>query len=201
MGKRIAVALAMLGATALILFLYLPGAGPSLPSPQTQGTAAIGGPFTLTASTGRAVTEAELLGHPSLVYFGFTHCPDICPLSLQAMTRAIEDAGPAGDKVQPVFITIDPERDTADAMTSYIASFHSRFWALTGTPEQVRAAEKSYKVFAEKAPLKDAAGNPTGDYTMNHTGFIYLMDGRGQYLDHFDKDATAAQITARLKQL
>ncbi len=199
MAKRIAVAVALLGAMVLILTLYLPAA----PSPALQGnmqTAPLfGGAFALTDSKGNAVTEAALKGHYSLVFFGFTHCPDVCPLTLQTLSRAV-DMAPNVD-VQPVFISVDPERDTPEAMASYVTSFHPRLLALTGTPDQVAAAAKVYRVFFEKTPLKDASGTATGDYTMTHSGSIFLMDKQGQFLDRFDSSTAAATIAARLRAL
>ncbi len=200
-AKRIAVAVALLGAMALILTLYLPGVRPQPQVVTGTGTVAIGGPFLLMDAKGNAVTEASLQGHYSLVFFGFTHCPDICPLTLQIITHALEEAGPAAENVQPVFITLDPERDTPEAMAAYVAAFHPRFVALTGTPEQVKTATQSYKVYAAKVPVKDGDGKDTGDYTVSHTGYVYLMDRDGKYLAHFDKDATAQDIAARLRQL
>jgi protein SCO1 len=201
-AKRIAVAAALLGAMVLILTLYLPGVRPPAPAiTMASGTVAIGGPFALTDTKGNAVTEASLAGRYSLIFFGFTHCPDICPLTLQTITQALEAAGPAADNVQPVFITLDPERDTPEAMAAYVASFHPRFVALTGTPEQVKGTIQSYKVYAAKIPVKDGDGNDTGDYSLSHTGYIYLMDTAGKYLAHFDKNAKAADIAARLRQL
>ena len=201
MAKRITIAFLILAAMVLILFLYLPGMRPEQPSTTSTGTVAIGGPFTLTDVHGKTITEADLKGRYSLVFFGFTHCPDICPLALQVVSQALEAAGPAAEKVQPVFITIDPERDTSEAMAAYMANFDPRFMALTGTPDQVQGAEKSYRVFAAKVPIKEAEGKDTGDYAMNHTGYIYLMDRNGQYLAHFQKDTAPDELAARLKQL
>lgn len=203
MGKRIAVALALLTGTFLILVLYLPGLRPQPPtvaSPQAAAAIGIGGPFTLVDPTGRTVTEFDLKGRYSLVFFGFTHCPDICPLTLQLLTQALEEAGPAGNAVQPVFISLDPERDTPAAMGAYMASFHPRFMALTGTPEQVKVAAQAYRVYYAKAPIKDA-GKETGDYTVTHSGYIFLMDRNGKYVTHFDKEAGAADLAQRLRQL
>jgi cytochrome oxidase Cu insertion factor (SCO1/SenC/PrrC family) len=201
MGKRIAVAVAILAAMLLVLALYLPAFRPTPQTGPGVGEVSIGGAFTLSDVHGNIVTESNLKGRYSLVFFGFTHCPDICPLALQVMTQALDAAGPAANKVQPVFITVDPERDTPASMAAYVASFHPRFLALTGTPEQVQGAAKSYRVYAAKAPLKDAEGKETGDYTVTHTGFIYLMDRDGRYLAHFQKDATPEDIAARLRQL
>ncbi len=201
MVKRLAIALALLLATLLVLLLYLPEMRPQPPVSMASGAVAIGGPFTLVDAKGETVTDANLKGRYSLIYFGFTNCPDICPLALQTMTQALEAAGPAADGVQPVFISVDPERDTADALAGYIANFHPRFLALTGTVEQAREAAKSYKVYAAKAPVKDADGKETGDYTVNHTGYIYLMDRDGKYLAHFPSEAKADEITAAIRQL
>ena len=199
MAKRIAVAVALLSATLLILLLYLPEMRPPVATTAT-GSVAIGGPFTLTDAKGATVTDVNLKGRYSLIFFGFTHCPDICPLTLQLLTQAIEAAGPDGNAVQPVFISLDPERDTPEAMGAYVASFHPRFMALTGTPEQVKAAAQAYRVYYAKAPIKED-GKDTGDYTITHSGYIFLMDRNGKYVTHFDKEATAEQITARLRQL
>ena len=201
MPKRIAVAVTMLAAMFLVLALYLPETRPGQPSTAPAGEVAIGGPFTLTDAEGNTVTDADLKGRYSLIFFGFTHCPDVCPLALQVITQALDAAGPAGDQVRPVFITVDPERDTPAAMTSYIANFHPRFLALSGTVEQIRVATQRYRVYAAKSPLKDTVGKETGDYTMTHTGYIYLMDRAGRYLAHFQNDDGPEVIANRLRQL
>ena len=201
MAKRIAIALAILSATVLILMLYLPDMRPQPPVSMVSGTVAIGGPFTLVDTKGNTVTAADLKGRYSLIYFGYTHCPDVCPLALQTMTQALAAVGPVAEDVQPVFITVDPERDTPEALASYIANFDPHFMALGGTLDQTQAAAKSYKVYAAKEPVKDDAGKDTGDYTMSHTGYIYLMDLDGKYLAHFSSSATPDEIAARLRQL
>ena len=197
MGKRIGIALMVLAGTILILILYLPGIRPQPQSANTvTGQAAIGGPFTLEDSKGNVVTESVLAGHYSLVYFGYTFCPDICPLALQNMTQAIMMAGPVAEAVLPVFVTIDPERDTKDVIGAYLGHFHPRMIGLTGTPEQLREAERAYRVYAAKSAGSE--GKP--DYMMDHTGYIYLMDRDGHYVTHFAKDATAQDISARLRR-
>jgi len=200
-ASRIAVAVALVSGTLLVLTRYLPGMRPQPPSGMASGTVAIGGPFTLVDTKGNTVTDASLKGRYSLVFFGFTHCPDICPLTLQTITQALEAAGPAAEAVQPVFITLDPERDAPETLAAYMENFHPRLMALTGTPEQVRGATQSYKAYAAKVPVKDAEGKDTGDYTVSHTGYVYLMDASGKYLAHFDKDAKAEDIAQRLRQL
>lgn len=197
MGKRLGIALALALGTVLILVMYLPGMRPqSRPAVTVSGQAAIGGPFILEDSKGNTVTEAVLAGHYSLIYFGYTFCPDICPLALQNMTQALQIAGPAADDVLPVFITIDPERDTKEVIGAYIGHFHPKMIGLTGTPEQIKAAESVYRVYGEKSPGSEGKA----DYMMDHTGYIYLMDKQGRYVAHFPKDATALDITNRLRR-
>lgn len=197
MGKRIAIALVIAAGTILILILNYPGMRPqSRPAVTVSGQAAIGGPFTLEDTKGNVVTEKILNGHYSLVYFGYTFCPDICPLALQNITQALQMAGPVADDVLPVFITIDPERDSKEVITSYLGHFHPRMIGLTGSPEQLHAAESAYRVYATKSAGSE--GKP--DYMMDHTGYIYLMDRAGQYVAHFPKDATAQDISARMRR-
>ena len=197
MGKRILLALMIAAGTVLILILYLPGMrSPPKPAITVTGQAAIGGPFTLEDTKGNAVTEKILEGHYTLIYFGYTFCPDICPLALQYLTQAIQMAGPVADDVLPLFITIDPERDTKEVIAAYLGHFHPRMQGLTGTPEQIREAERVYRVYANKSPGSDGKA----DYMMDHTGYIYLMDREGRYVAHFPKDATAQDIATRLRR-
>jgi protein SCO1/2 len=199
--KRILIAAVILLGTLAMLALYHPGLRPTAtPSGDTGGTVAIGGPFTLVDGKGNAFTDADLKGKYSLIFFGFTHCPDICPLTLQVMTDAIEQAGPAGERVTPVFVSVDPERDTVEAVGAYVGAFHPRFVGLTGTPEQVEAAAKAYRVFFRKAPLKDSEGKETGEYTVEHTGIIFLMNPEGQYLTHFSSGTPAEDMTAYIRR-
>lgn len=197
MGKRIGIALALALGTLLILLMYFPGLRPQPRPPMTvTGQAALGGPFTLEDTKGNAVTEAVLNGHYSLIYFGYTFCPDICPLALQNMTQALQIAGPVADDVVPVFITIDPERDTKEVIGAYIGHFHPRMVGFTGTPEQIKAALSAYRVYAAKSAGSE--GKP--DYLMDHTGYIYLTDKQGRYVAHFPKDATPLDIANRLRR-
>ena len=190
----------MLG-TLLVLALYLPGIRPEPVGNRTVvGSAAIGGAFMLTDQTGRTVTEADLKGRYALVFFGFTHCPDVCPLTLQVITQALEMTGPLGDPVTPVFITVDPDRDTPDAMGQYIANFHPRFVALTGAPDAVKQAADAYRVFFRKAADAAKAEGDTADYMMEHSGFVYFMDRNGGYITHFGPKTTAEMMAARIRQ-
>lgn len=146
----------------------------------SHGTAAIGGPFTLVDQDGRTVTDKDFRGKWMLIYFGYTFCPDVCPTSLAAMAAALPQLGAAGDKVQPVFITVDPDRDTPKLLKDYVAAFHPRLIGLTGSPEQVQAAARAYKVYAKKAPVQGGEG-----YTMDHSSVVYLMDPEGKFATHF----------------
>src|SRR5262245_51627757 len=137
----------------------------------------IGGPFTLTDQHGRRRTDADFRGRLMLVYFGFTYCPDICPTDLQAMSLAIDRLGAAGEAVQPLFITVDPERDTPEHLADYVTMFHPRLIALTGDAAAIREAARAFRVYYAKAPTADG-----GDYTVDHSGFIYLLDGAGKYV-------------------
>ena len=198
--RRLAIAAIILLGTLAMLALYHPAFRPQATPSGASGTVAIGGPFTLTDGKGNTFTEANLKGAYSLIFFGFTNCPDICPLTLQIMTDAIEQAGPAGERVTPVFVTVDPERDTVETVGSYVSAFHPRFVGLTGTAEQVEAATKAYRVFARKVPLKDSEGKETGEYSVEHTGIIFLMDPEGRYATHFSTGTTPEDIAAYIRR-
>jgi len=161
----------------------------------TMLASAIGGPFRLTDQNGKTVTDADLKGKWSLVYFGYTHCPDACPTALNDISIALEDLGTKRDAVRPVFITVDPERDTPDALKAYVTSFDAPILALTGTPEQVAQAAKGYRVYYAKHP---EAG---GDYSMDHSSVIYVMDPQGRFTASFTHESTPEQIAERLKKL
>lgn len=166
-------------------------------SPQAQvAGATVGGPFSLVDQAGKAVTDRDFRGAPKLVFFGFTHCPDICPTALQQASEVLRALGPRGDKVRFLFVSIDPERDTAPVLKEYLSSFDPRIVGLTGTPDQVAAAVKAYRAYARKVPLKD------GDYTMEHTALVYLMDGDDRFVGSFNMarppETAAAELAKRL---
>lgn len=160
-----------------------------------SGEALVGGPFSLTDHTGRRLTEKDFLGRHMLVFFGYTYCPDICPTELQVMTAAIEELGPAGENIQPVFVTIDPERDTPQVLASYVENFGSRLIGLTGTPEDIAAVARAYRVYYAKAPGGDAAA-----YLMDHSSTIILMGPDGRFVRHFTYTTDAAALAAALKE-
>jgi cytochrome oxidase Cu insertion factor (SCO1/SenC/PrrC family) len=150
----------------------------------------VGGPFELTDQTGHVRTERDFRGKLMLVYFGFTYCPDICPTDLQAIGLALDKLGSDAASVQPLFITVDPERDTAEHLAQYVPIFHPRLIGLTGNPAAIRKAADAYKVYYAKIPL----GKATDDYTVDHTAFIYLMDRDGNYLGFFPPGTSADRM-------
>jgi len=155
----------------------------------------IGGPFTLTDQNGAIRHDSEFRGRMMLVYFGYTYCPDACPAALNVMTGAMDRLGEDADAVQPIFITVDPERDTVAQMKSYASNFTPRLVALTGSPDAIAAAARAYRVYFQKA-----AGEGKDDYTMDHSAFVYLMGRDGRYLTHFGPDVTAEQMAAAIQK-
>ncbi|WP_029029304.1 SCO family protein [Salinarimonas rosea] len=148
-------------------------------TPQGREVAAsdVGGPFTLVDHFGTPVTQADFLGEPHLVFFGFTHCPDVCPTKLFEIAETLDAVeARSGRNLRALFVTVDPERDTPDIMQAYVSSFDDRILGLTGTPEQVDAVVSAYRAFARKVPLDD------GDYTMEHTAIVYIMDEEGRFV-------------------
>jgi protein SCO1/2 len=153
---------------AIVLFARLQDTAPTgAPLP---AAARIGGPFELTTQNGERFSSQSLAGKPYMLFFGFTHCPDICPTTLAEVSNHLADLGPSGDKVKVLFITVDPERDTAELLKTYMTAFDPRIVALTGTPAEIADIIRKYRAYAEKVPGKD------GDYTMNHTATVYLFD-------------------------
>jgi cytochrome oxidase Cu insertion factor (SCO1/SenC/PrrC family) len=151
----------------------------------------IGGPFALTDHTGKSRTDADFRGKRMLVYFGFSFCPDICPTDLMAIGQAIDKLGPAGEGVQPLFVTVDPERDTAAHLAEYVPFFHPRLLGLTGDAAHIRDAARAYRVYYAKIVIDGAA-----EYTIDHSGFIYLMDRDGKYLGFFPPGTPADRMAA-----
>src|SRR6476619_4241128 len=172
----------------LVIMLWAMGGLRTVTAP-----AAIGGPFQLTDQAGQAVTEQSLKGRPTLIFFGFTHCPDVCPTSLFEISEVLRAMGGDADRVNAYFISVDPERDTAAAMKDYLSSFDPHLKGLTGDAEQIAKVISAYRVYAKKVPLKD------GDYTMDHTALVYLMDRDGRFVSPFNLKRTPEQAAADLK--
>ncbi|MSP21194.1 MAG: SCO family protein [Alphaproteobacteria bacterium] len=157
----------------------------------------IGGPFVLVDQNGTAVTDKDLVGHWSLIYFGYTFCPDVCPITLTILTQTIEALGPQGDKVTPMFITVDPKRDTVDELRAYAEHFHPRMRFLTGTDEQVTQMTRAYKIF--RAIREETPNDP--DYFVDHTSLVYLVGPDGKYVTYFAHNTPTAEMAARLRRL
>jgi protein SCO1/2 len=161
----------------------------------TALASAIGGPFRLIDQNGKPVTDADLKGKWQLVFFGYTHCPDTCPTALNEISLALDQLGVKRDEVEIVFITVDPERDTPAVMKAYVQSFDARIIALTGSADAVAQAAKAYRVYYAKHPRGD------GEYDMDHSAVIYVMNPDGRFTATFTPDSTADAIAQRLQKL
>ncbi len=187
-GVAVGAVAALLGGS--LWFVFANRAGDTFADCRTGQVAggAIGGPFTLVNSKGDTVTEAQVLNKPALVYFGYTYCPDVCPMDMARNVEAVDILEERGFEVTPVFISIDPERDTPEVMGEYVANLHPRLVALTGTPDQTKAASLAYKTFFEKQPSEDEF------YLMNHSTFTYLMLPGVGFVDFFKRDLMSDQL-------
>jgi protein SCO1 len=150
--------------------------------------------FELVDQTGRTVRDEDLGGKWQLVFFGFTSCPDICPTTLANVSAALEELGPAVQELQPLLITVDPERDTPAVLKEYLTSFDPRILGLTGTPERVQQALRSFRVYASARPLEEEGG-----YTVDHSTFIYLMDPQGAYARHFSAQTSVEELVEQIR--
>ncbi|MAA97933.1 MAG: SCO family protein [Stappia sp.] len=161
-----------------------------------QGVASIGGPFTLVdASTGETVTEADFKGKPSAYFFGFTFCPDVCPTTLAETQQWLQELGPDADKINFAFVTVDPERDTAEVLRDYVGVFDKRIHPLTGSREQIDEIIRNYRVYARKVPLDD------GDYTMDHSAAVYLMKPDNTFFGTIAYGENPENAMAKLRRL
>ncbi len=164
----------------------------------STGKADIGGSFTLVNHEGKTVTEADFLGNPQLIYFGFTYCPDICPTALIQMARAQDALGAKGEDIQHIFISVDPERDTVESLNAYVTAngFPRGLIGLTGTEAQVEQAKTAFKVYAQK--VEDDAS--ASDYTVDHSSIIYFMDRQGELVGFFTHTSPVSEIVTSVKQ-
>ena len=188
---------ALVMAAACLAVIALAGAaGYALYGTGRGGIAQIGGPFSLVDHRGRTTHDTDFRGRYMLVYFGYTFCPDICPSALQIMAAALDELeAPRRDRITPVFITIDPGRDTTAHLAEYVASFHPRMIGLTGSGEQVAAAARAYRVYFGKS----ADSGSDSDYLMDHSSIIFLMDPDGGYVTHFTHATAPDRIVAALR--
>jgi protein SCO1/2 len=158
------------------------------------GPSAIGGPFTLTGQDGKPLTAHNLKGKPLLVFFGYTHCPDICPTTLFELSEILHAMGKDADRINALFITVDPDRDTPAVMKDYLSSFDPHLRGATGTQQQIDVVEKEYRVYAKKVPTKD------GDYSMDHSAVVYLMDKDGRFVAPFNLKRRPADAADALRK-
>ena len=189
---RLIVALA-----GLVLALLLLGAGGFMWLSGDTAGPSIGGPFTLEDGNGRTVTDRDLHGKYVLVYFGYTFCPDVCPTTLAAVSDALDKLGAKADQLQPVFITVDPKRDTAATVRQFTASFTPRLIGLTGTPEQIAAVAREYRVYY----AEHRTGPGPNDYSMDHSSMIYLMGPDGRFIAPINAEQSGEQIAAAIRKL
>jgi len=176
----------------VVVLLGFSAVGVTLLARLTANAAAIGGAFRLHTGGGRAVTEADLRGAPFLVFFGYTHCPDVCPLTLTKIAQVLKILGPDA-RVKALFVTVDPERDTPDAMADYAAAFDPRIVGLSGERAEVDAMLAAYRVYARKVPTS------SGDYAMDHSAMIYLMDRDGTFARSISLDRPPEEAARDLK--
>lgn len=162
----------------------------------TSGKALIGGPFELVGKEGKTVTDEDFRGRYTLVFFGFTHCPDICPAELQVMSAALEDLGDDADKVVPIFISLDPERDTPEAVTAYVESFGPDFVGLTGSRQQIEKAAKAYRVTYKKFQDESMGDN----YSIDHSALVYLMGPDGEFVTHIPYGTPPEKMAETLRR-
>lgn len=172
---------------ALVVFAATGGAGP--------GGRGLGGPFTLVDDNGATVTETALRGKPSLIYFGYTFCPEVCPTTLSDMSRWIKQLGPDAERFNYVFITVDPERDTPKVMHDYVTYFDKRIRGFTGTPEEIAKVAREYRVYYKKVPTDD------GGYLMDHSAVIYLMGPDEKFVSVIAYQENDASALAKLRGL
>jgi protein SCO1/2 len=163
------------------------------PSPIAMPSA-VGGPFELTDQNAQPITDKDLKGRPFLVFFGFTHCPDVCPTTLFEVSEILRTLGPDSDRIRALFITVDPERDTPAVLKDYLSSFDPHLVGVTGDPAAVATVVKSYRVYAKKVPLEG------GNYTMDHTAIVYLMDKEGRFVVPFNIKRRPEEAAADLRR-
>ena len=193
------IRIALWAACALPVLALLAVAGLEF-TQRTDGVGAyqasgIGGPFKLASSRGGDLSSDELKGTPFLVFFGYTHCPDICPETVSDVSTWLDALGPEGKEMKALFISIDPERDSVASLKDYLSSFSDRIIGLTGTPDEIAQVAKEYRVYYAKHPTKD------GDYSMDHSAVIYLMDREGKLAGTLTYDEKREAAIAKLKRL
>jgi len=192
---RLLIAGGLLLNIALLALAYFVLIGRPAADQATQGPPAIGGAFTMTDQNGRTVTEATLRGKPYAIFFGFTHCPDVCPTTLSRLAGLRKALGRDGDRFRIVFVTVDPEQDKPANLRSYLSLFDTPIIGLSGTQAQLARIVKAYRIYYKKVPLDG------GDYTIDHTATIFLMDAEGGFVTTIDHHESQDMALAKLKRL
>ena len=167
---------------------------PGTLAPRGTGSSAIGGPFKLIDQNGNSITETDIKGRPFLVFFGYTHCPDVCPTTLFDVSEVLRALGKDADRTGALFVTVDPERDTPAVMKDYLSSFDPHLRGATGDRASIDAVEKAYRVYAKKVPTDN------GDYSMDHTALVYLMDKQGRFVAPFSLKRRPEEAAADLRR-
>jgi len=204
-ARRLSLMIASLGLLVVLglLIFEMQGRTPPQEIQLSQSRVDVGGDFTLIDQTGAIRTQADFAGRYMLIYFGFTYCPDVCPMGLDIMGAAIEQLTAStpekAARLQPLFISIDPQRDTPEALAEYLEYFNRNIIGLTGSPAQIDQTIRAYRVYAAKVP--NQADQAADSYMMDHSSFFYLMDGSNQFVAHFDHATPAEKIAAALGKL
>jgi len=162
---------------------------------RASGIPDIGGAFTMTNHRGETVTDRDIQGKPTLIFFGFTSCPEVCPTTLSDISGWLQDLGPDADRLNVLFVSVDPERDTVEQLANYVSLFDQRIVGLTGTPDQLAAMAKVYRVYYRKVPLEE------GGYTMDHSAMVYMMDARGRFVGTIDYHEARELALPKLRRL
>ncbi|MCE1234987.1 MAG: SCO family protein [Hyphomicrobiales bacterium] len=189
------IALVVIGVGVFVALRETQTPQPTATSSTLAPVAGIGGEFSLLDQTGKPFTEKDLLGHPNLVFFGYTFCPDVCPTTLLEAEGWMKELGADADRVKVIFVTVDPERDTPAKLKDYLASFDPRFIGLSGSREETDKALKAYRVFARKVEGKG------GDYTMDHTAAVYLIDPQGRFVGIINFQEDTAKAMTKIRRL
>ena len=193
-NSRVALLLAAFLSGLVLFFGAILVFSKHVPSPIGQAVAGVGGPFHLEDQNGKPVSDQDMKGRPFVVFFGYTHCPDIGPTTLFEISEVMKSLGRDADRTGALFITVDPERDTPATLKDYLSNFDPHLRGLTGAPAAVDTALKAYRVYAKKIPLKD------GDYTMDHTALVYLMDRDGKFVSPFNVNRKPEDAASDLKR-
>lgn len=189
--RALLLTLGLAAATAL----PLAGCGQKDPAEASRSTIKIGGPFKLVDTDGKPVDEKSLLGKPTAIFFGFTYCPEVCPTTMTDMTAWLKALGPDADKLNVVFVSVDPERDTPQQLKLYLSNFDHRIRGYTGTPDEVAQTAKAYRVYYKKVPQEG------GEYTIDHSSAIYLFDAKGRFVEPIAYQSPPDRAEDQLRRL